>query len=219
MSITRRLPSWAMPPATTLKVGRPQPSRLPPRVRSSPPPAPVSATCMGSWRKHAPLIAAARRTAAAPKSEEIIALATHSVTSTHRRIRIRPAGTQPVIGDSLAPPPSPRRANGPAPHDQRRVGTFRWPPAETSHWPPAGTFSSWPRTALLPITRAAVEAQVASDPRINSHHEPHKKTDIADTLHIQQLWKTASDLRKRAWSRLSESNRRPTHYECVALAD
>jgi hypothetical protein len=39
---------------------------------------------MGAWRKHAALTAAARRTAGAPGSEEIVDLATHRVTSTHR---------------------------------------------------------------------------------------------------------------------------------------
>lgn len=39
---------------------------------------------VGAWRKHAALTAAARRTAAAPGSEEIVELATHRVTSTHR---------------------------------------------------------------------------------------------------------------------------------------
>lgn len=39
---------------------------------------------VGAWRKHAALTAAARRTAAAPGSEEIVELATHRVTSTYR---------------------------------------------------------------------------------------------------------------------------------------
>jgi hypothetical protein len=39
---------------------------------------------VGGWRKHAALTAAARRTAANPGSKEIVDLATHRVTSTHR---------------------------------------------------------------------------------------------------------------------------------------
>ncbi len=39
---------------------------------------------VGGWRKHAALVAAARRTAVAPGSEEIVELATHRMTSTHR---------------------------------------------------------------------------------------------------------------------------------------
>ncbi|MGW1718271.1 hypothetical protein [Streptomyces sp. NPDC002156] len=38
----------------------------------------------GGWRKHAELTAAARRTRAVPGSEEVVALATHSITSSHR---------------------------------------------------------------------------------------------------------------------------------------
>lgn len=38
----------------------------------------------GGWRKHADLTAAARRTRAAPGSEEVLALATHEITSRHR---------------------------------------------------------------------------------------------------------------------------------------
>lgn len=38
----------------------------------------------GGWRKHAELTAAARRTRSAPGSEEVVALATHSITSHHR---------------------------------------------------------------------------------------------------------------------------------------
>ncbi|GAA0593249.1 hypothetical protein [Streptomyces crystallinus] len=38
----------------------------------------------GGWRKHAALTAAARRTRAAPGSEEVVALATHDITSHHR---------------------------------------------------------------------------------------------------------------------------------------
>lgn len=38
---------------------------------------------VGAWRKQAALTAAARRTAAAPGSEEIVELAAHKVTSTH----------------------------------------------------------------------------------------------------------------------------------------
>ncbi|MFE5330407.1 hypothetical protein ACFRCG_28870 [Embleya sp. NPDC056575] len=36
------------------------------------------------WVKHGALVAAARRTRAAPDTEEVVALATHRVTSTHR---------------------------------------------------------------------------------------------------------------------------------------
>ena len=41
---------------------------------------------------------------------------------------------------------------------------------------------------------------------------------------VRDLERLASDLENTrseasSWSRLSESNRRPTHYECVALAD
>jgi hypothetical protein len=39
---------------------------------------------VGGWRKHAALTVAARRTAATPGSKEIVDLATHRVTSTHR---------------------------------------------------------------------------------------------------------------------------------------
>ncbi|MGW2420143.1 hypothetical protein ACWC0C_12965 [Streptomyces sp. NPDC001709] len=38
----------------------------------------------GGWRKHAALTAAARRTRETPGSEEVVALANHQVTSTHR---------------------------------------------------------------------------------------------------------------------------------------
>ncbi|PKV83306.1 hypothetical protein [Streptomyces sp. TLI_146] len=38
----------------------------------------------GGWRKHAALTDAARRTRAAPGSEEVVALATHAITSRHR---------------------------------------------------------------------------------------------------------------------------------------
>ncbi|MFK8911445.1 hypothetical protein, partial [Streptomyces sp. YS-3] len=38
----------------------------------------------GGWRKHAALKEAARRTRAAPGSEEVVALATHEITSRHR---------------------------------------------------------------------------------------------------------------------------------------
>lgn len=38
----------------------------------------------GGWRKHAALTAAARRTRDIPGSEEVLALATHSITSSHR---------------------------------------------------------------------------------------------------------------------------------------
>jgi hypothetical protein len=37
-----------------------------------------------AWRKHAALRAAGRRTAAAPGTEELVELATHKITSTHR---------------------------------------------------------------------------------------------------------------------------------------
>lgn len=39
---------------------------------------------VAGWRKHAALTAAARRTLAAPDSTEVVDLATHRVTSTHR---------------------------------------------------------------------------------------------------------------------------------------
>lgn len=39
---------------------------------------------LGGWRKHAALTAAARRTRAAPGSRELVELATHRITSTHR---------------------------------------------------------------------------------------------------------------------------------------
>jgi hypothetical protein len=38
----------------------------------------------GGWSRHAALTAAARRTRSAPGSEEVVALATHSITSRHR---------------------------------------------------------------------------------------------------------------------------------------
>ncbi|MFF3940097.1 hypothetical protein [Streptomyces phaeofaciens] len=38
----------------------------------------------GGWRKHAALTAAARRTRDTPGSEEVLALATHEITSSHR---------------------------------------------------------------------------------------------------------------------------------------
>ncbi len=38
----------------------------------------------GGWRKHAELTAAARRTRSVPGSEEVVALATHCITSSHR---------------------------------------------------------------------------------------------------------------------------------------
>ena len=50
-----------------------------------------------------------------------------------------------VIGDWLAPPPSPRRALTVGYDTTRRVGTSIWPPVGTPTWPPVGTFS-WPRT-------------------------------------------------------------------------
>jgi hypothetical protein len=50
-----------------------------------------------------------------------------------------------VLGDWLAPPPSPRRALTVGYDTTRRVGTFTWPPVGTRTWPPLGTFS-WPRT-------------------------------------------------------------------------
>lgn len=37
-----------------------------------------------AWRKHSALVAAGRRTAAAPGTEELVELATHKVTSVHR---------------------------------------------------------------------------------------------------------------------------------------
>jgi hypothetical protein len=39
---------------------------------------------VGAWRKYADLTAAARRTIAAPDSTEVVELATHRITSTHR---------------------------------------------------------------------------------------------------------------------------------------
>jgi hypothetical protein len=39
---------------------------------------------VSAWRKHAALAAAARDTAADPKIEQVVAMATHRVTSTHR---------------------------------------------------------------------------------------------------------------------------------------
>lgn len=51
-----------------------------------------------------------------------------------------------VLGDWLAPPPSPRRALTVGYDTTRRVGTSIWPPVGTSTWPPVGTFS-WPRTS------------------------------------------------------------------------
>ncbi|MYS84749.1 hypothetical protein [Embleya scabrispora] len=36
------------------------------------------------WAKHAAMVEAARRTRAAPETEEVVALATHRITSTHR---------------------------------------------------------------------------------------------------------------------------------------
>src|SRR5271163_1198585 len=51
-------------------------------------------------------------------------------------------------GDWLRPPPSPPRPQTPDRHDERRMGTFNWPPARTSTWPYTGTFS-WPRTRLM----------------------------------------------------------------------
>jgi len=43
----------------------------------------LGAVLVGSWRRYADLRGAARRTAAAPGTEEVLALATHRVTSTH----------------------------------------------------------------------------------------------------------------------------------------
>src|SRR5262249_36262842 len=48
-------------------------------------------------------------------------------------------------GDWLTPPPWPPGPQPPGRHDERGMGTFNWPPAETSTWPHMGTFS-WPRT-------------------------------------------------------------------------
>src|ERR1700712_3233977 len=45
----------------------------------------------------------------------------------------------------LAPSPSPSGPAVPDRHDEHGVGTFIWPPVDTSSWPPVGTFS-WPRT-------------------------------------------------------------------------
>jgi hypothetical protein len=39
---------------------------------------------VAAWRKHSALVAAGQRTAAAPGTEELVELATHKVTSTHR---------------------------------------------------------------------------------------------------------------------------------------
>src|SRR5947209_2977632 len=52
-------------------------------------------------------------------------------------------------GDWLTPPPSPPGPQPPGRHDERGMGTFNWPPAETSTWPHTGTFS-WPRTRGTP---------------------------------------------------------------------
>src|SRR6266852_55279 len=50
-------------------------------------------------------------------------------------------------GDWLTSPPSPPGPQPPGRHDERGMGTFNWPPAETSTRPHTGTFS-WPRTVI-----------------------------------------------------------------------
>src|SRR6266851_7670709 len=51
-------------------------------------------------------------------------------------------------GDWLTSPPSPPGPQPPGRHDERGMGTFNWPPAETSTRPHTGTFS-WPRTYVV----------------------------------------------------------------------
>src|SRR5450755_3946578 len=89
-------------------------------------------------------------------------------------------------GDWLTPPPSPPGPQPPGRHDERGMGTFNWPPAETSTRPHTGTFS-WPRTTINPdVERFGYKRAGITTIEIDSSHlvmlsHPKEAADLIRT--------------------------------------